>query len=67
MKSRNQSPPLNGRYFNCFVLYLIDFVEEVKRRRIAFLDGKDQTQGDQRFLAATELVHVLHFSILAAK
>ena len=46
---------------------LIDFVEKIERRWVTFLNGKNQRQSDQRLLASTELVHVFHFGILAAK
>ncbi len=46
---------------------LIDFVEKVEGRRIALLDGEDERHGDQRLLAAAQLVHVLHFGCVATE
>ena len=41
----------------------VDLVEEVKRSRIAFLNGKYHRQRNQTFLAAREMTH---FARLAA-
>jgi len=46
---------------------LINFIEEVERGRIAFLDSKNKSQCNERFLPSTKLVHVFHFSILTTE
>lgn len=38
---------------------LIDLIEEIKRRRVASLDGEDQCQGHQGLLATGELRHLV--------
>lgn len=42
---------------------LVDFVEQVKRGRVALLNGEYQGQGDQRLLTSAQLLHVLHLCI----
>lgn len=46
---------------------LIDFVEQVERGWIALLDSEDQRQSDQRFLTATQLVHLSHLCVASGE
>lgn len=44
---------------------LIDFVKQVERCWVTFLDGEDERESNQRFLASRELLHVPHLWWLA--
>ena len=46
---------------------LIDLVEQIERRRVALLDGEDERERDERLLAARQLLHVLHLSLVTRK
>jgi len=43
----------------CRVEGLIDFIEEIKRRGVAFLNGEDEGESDQRLLTPAQLLHLL--------
>jgi hypothetical protein len=44
---------------------LVDFIEEIERSWIAFLDGEDQSEGDEGLLTAAELIHFPHLRVAA--
>ena len=46
---------------------LIDFIKQVERSRVAFLNCKNERQSDEGFLTAGELLHVAHFGFIASE
>jgi len=46
---------------------LVDLVKQVERRRVALLNGKDESQRDERFLSTRQLLHVPHLGFVTSE